>query len=128
MRHIIDTHTFIWYATADKRLSNKAREIIKSKSGIYVSVASIWEMAVKVSIGKLAFKETFEKFVNRQIRVNNYTILQINRPHLFRLSSLELHHRDPFDRLIICQSLVEKIPIVSKDEIFDLYEGLEVIW
>jgi len=85
-------------------------------------------MAVKVSIGKLAFKETFEKFVNRQIRVNNYTILQINRPHLFRLSSLGLHHRDPFDRLIICQSLVEKIPIVSKDEIFDLYEGLEVIW
>ncbi len=90
-------------------------------------MASIWEMAIKVNIGHLEFREPFDKMVDRQIQINQYKLLNLELKHLFKLSNLELHHRDPFDRIIISQALVEGIPVIRVDEKFDKYE-VDRIW
>lgn len=128
MTYILDTHAFIWYAVGDKRLSDKARSIIDSNSEKYISIASIWEMSIKVGLGKLTFKKPFEEIIEHQITINNYKILSIESSHLYALSQLEMYHRDPFDRIILCQSLVENIPVISVDKSFRLYEEVDVIW
>ena len=128
MKYLIDTHAFIWYSVGDAKLSAKAKEIIDSESEKYISIASLWEMSIKVSIGKLTFVKPFEEIIEEQLRINNYQILPINKSHLFMLSSLELHHRDPFDRIIICQSIAEKIPVVTVDERFKEYKDLSIAW
>jgi len=127
MKYIIDTHAFIWYAVGDARVSPKVIGVLESDIEKFISIASIWEMAIKVNIGHLEFKNSFDDVVSNQIDLLNYRILNITLEHLFKLSTLELHHRDPFDRLIISQALVEKIPIISVDEKFDKY-GIERIW
>jgi PIN domain nuclease of toxin-antitoxin system len=127
MKYILDTHVFIWYATGDKRLTPRSRSIIESSDEMFVSIASIWEMAIKVNIGRLDFKKPFQKIIENQIIINKYKLLSISLQHLFKLSQLELHHRDPFDRLLVSQALTEKIPVVSVDEIFDKY-GVDRIW
>jgi PIN domain nuclease of toxin-antitoxin system len=127
MKYILDTHVFIWYATGDKRLTPRSRSIIESSDEMFVSIASIWEMAIKVNIGRLDFKKPFQKIIENQIIINKYKLLSISLKHLFKLSQLELHHRDPFDRLLVSQALTEKIPVVSVDEIFDKY-GVDRIW
>jgi PIN domain nuclease of toxin-antitoxin system len=84
-------------------------------------------MAIKVKIGHLVFRQPFDEIVTKQLKINKFKLLNIKLKHLFKLSSLELHHRDPFDRLIISQAMVEKIPIVSIDEKFDKY-SINRIW
>lgn len=128
MKTILDTHAFLWYATGDLKLSQKARKLIDSDAIKYLSIASVWEMAIKANIGKLNFKKPFEEFLNEQIKLNNYIILPLETSHLFKLISLPLHHRDPFDRILICQSLIEKTPILSVDNQFEKYDNLEIIW
>lgn len=128
MKYIIDTHAFIWYATGDPKLSVKARSIIDSDQDRYISVASLWEMAIKVNIGKLTFLEPFETVLAEQLKINDYKTLPISNSHLFKLSTLNLYHRDPFDRLIICQALVENFAVVSVDDQFDKYPSLIRIW
>ena len=127
MQYLIDTHTFIWYATDDKRLSQKACSVIESDHQRFVSMGSIWEMAIKVNIGKLDFKQPFQKIISDQLKINDYILLNLELKHIFIASNLELHHRDPFDRIIISQAMVEKMPIVSIDDKFDKYE-VERIW
>ncbi|MDQ1353257.1 MAG: hypothetical protein QG657_3563 [Acidobacteriota bacterium] len=127
MKYIVDTHAFIWYAIGDKRLSPKALRLLESDNEKFISIASIWEMAIKVNLGHLEFKNSFDEIVSNQIDLLNYRILNIDLEHLFKVSAMELHHRDPFDRLIVSQALVEKIPIISVDEKFDNY-GIERIW
>lgn len=127
MRYIVDTHAFIWYAVGDERLNPKAIRILESDSEKFISIASIWEMAIKVNLGHLEFKTSFNEIISKQIDLLNYRILNIDLEHLFKVSTLELHHRDPFDRLIVSQAIVEKIPIISVDEKFDAY-GIERIW
>jgi PIN domain nuclease of toxin-antitoxin system len=127
MKYLFDTHVFIWYAIGDERLSPLVKDLIDSRHDKFFSMASIWEMAIKVNIGHLEFREPFDKIIANQFRINGYKLLNLKLQHLFKLSSLPLHHRDPFDRLIISQSLVEKIPIVSVDEKFDDY-GVDTIW
>lgn len=127
MRYILDTHAFIWYATGDEKLSSTAKSLIESFNERFVSIASIWEMAIKVNIGKLEFKEPFEKLIFDQLSINEYKLLGVELKHLFKLSRLTLHHRDPFDRLIISQALVENIPVISADEKFNAY-NIERIW
>ncbi len=127
MKYLFDTHVFIWYALGDERLSPRAKDLIDSRHDRFISMANIWEIAIKVNIGHLEFKEPFEKVLTDQFRINDYKLLNIKLQHLFKLSSLPLHHRDPFDRLIISQALIEKIPIVSVDKKFDDY-GVDTIW
>ena len=122
MGFVIDTHTFIWYVTNNPKLSLTARELINDGNNVVLlSVASVWEMAIKHSIGKLDFELPFITFVESQIRQNDMALLQIEIEHLALVANLPLYHRDPFDRLIISQAILEQIPIVGVDKVFDSY-------
>lgn len=127
MKYLLDTHVFIWYAVGDQRLSSKAQSIIESFHERYISIASVWEMSIKVNIGHLSFQEPFKEVITHQFKINDYQLLPIEFKHLFKLSNLELHHRDPFDRLIISQAIVEDISIVTADELFNNY-NIRRVW
>ena len=104
MRYLLDTHTLLWLFADDKRLSDSARELIESQSNdIFISIASLWEVAIKVSIGKLTLDKPFEQVFPEELRLNNIEILDITVDSLIKLTTLPYHHRDPFDRLIIAQ-------------------------
>ena len=127
MRLLLDTHTFIWYVTDNPRLSAHVKLLIEDENNEkLVSIASIWEMAINHSIGRLNFSLPFMEFVGQQLTVSNIGLLEINLQHIEVVASLPLHHRDPFDRLIIAQSMAEQIPILSVDAIFDAYAIVRV--
>ncbi|WP_343407332.1 type II toxin-antitoxin system VapC family toxin [Candidatus Amarolinea dominans] len=94
---------------------------------IFVSPASLWEIAIKISLGKYALPAPFSAFWDDQLLTNNFTLLSISMSHTARVVDLPFHHRDPFDRLIIAQSLVEGTPVASSDEMFDRY-GVKRVW
>lgn len=127
MKLLLDTHTFLWFVNDDKRLSKRATELLESEHDTLVSFVSLWEIAIKYSLGKLELPAPYEEFVAQQIVVNEIDILPIQIAHLTVISHLSFHHRDPFDRLLIAQSMVEKMPIISADSIFDAYQ-IERLW
>ncbi|TVP62009.1 MAG: type II toxin-antitoxin system VapC family toxin [Nodularia sp. (in: Bacteria)] len=130
MMFLLDTHTFIWYVMDNSRLSNQVIELINDENNqIFVSVASLWEIAIKQSIGKFTFNQPlpFEIFITQQLHLNDFSLLEIKISHVAVISSLPLHHRDPFDRLLIAQSIVENIPLLSADQIFDAYP-IQRLW
>lgn len=128
MRLLLDTHAFIWYVTDSDKLSLIARELIGDRNNqILVSEASLWEMAIKQNIGKFNFGMPFKEFVEQQLTLNDFTLLDINLDQIDVIATLPLHHRDPFDRLIIAQAMVENIPILSVDVIFDCYP-IQRLW
>jgi len=122
VKYLIDTHTLIWIVTNNSKLSDKARSLyLDSDNDIYFSMASIWEMAIKISIKKMSIQTSLINFINDDIVGNNIKILNINIPHICYLEKLPFHHRDPFDRLILSQGITESIPVISSDKKFDLY-------
>lgn len=122
MRYLIDTHTFLWYVLDDSRLSRAAATLISHQtSQVYVSIASLWEIAIKHSLGKLKLTHPFHDFISEQISVNAFTILPIVFGHLVAVAQLPFHHRDPFDRLLIAQAQAEMLPLISADACFDRY-------
>jgi PIN domain nuclease of toxin-antitoxin system len=122
MKLLLDTHTFLWFVTDSDILSEKAKDVIEdAESEVYLSIASLWEMAIKASLGKLSLKQPFEKFLEDQLSQNQLTILNISPAHAALVASLPFHHRDPFDRMLIAQAISLKIPLVSRDEAFDAY-------
>ncbi|MGH8000220.1 MAG: type II toxin-antitoxin system VapC family toxin [Brasilonema sp.] len=128
MRLLIDTHVLIWYILDIQKLSATVRILIDDKGNeIMVSTASLWEMAIKQSTGKLSFHLPFEVFITQQLSLNDFNLLDIKIDHLAVVATLPLHHRDPFDRLLIAQSIVEQIPILSTDSAFDAYP-IERLW
>ena len=123
MRYLLDTHTLLWFISEDEKLSDRAhRLILDSSSEIFLSIASLWEIAIKVNIGKLALDKPFNQLFPDEPDSHGIEILDITIDSLVQLTALPSHHRDPFDRLIIAQAMVEGIPIISKDEAFDLYD------
>lgn len=129
MNLLLDTQALLWFILSDPRLSRKAQDsIVETEAMIFVSPASLWEIAIKISLGKYKLPGTFQQFWNNQLDINDFTLLPVSIAHASRVADLPYHHRDPFDRLIIAQSMVEKIPVVSSDRMFDLYEGVEKIW
>lgn len=123
MRLLLDTHTFIWYVTNNNKLSSTAKLLINDGNNeVVLSKASIWEMAIKHSIGKLSFDTRFDIFIERQLSLNNIELLDIKTNHLIAIATLPSHHGDPFDRLIIVQAMLEGLPIVGTDIAFDAYE------
>ncbi|MBW4424300.1 MAG: type II toxin-antitoxin system VapC family toxin [Nostoc desertorum CM1-VF14] len=119
---LLDTHTFIWYVTDNSRLSNQVLEFINDENNeILLSIASLWEIAIKQNLGKLTFNQPFEIFITQQLNLNDFRLLDIKISHVAVVATLPLHHRDPFDRILIAQALVENIPILSADKIFDAY-------
>lgn len=128
MNLLLDTQALLWFVLDDSRLSEKARQsIVASDTLVFVSPASLWEIAIKISLGKYALPLPFAPFWDDQLLTNDFVLLPISVAHTVRVADLPYHHRDPFDRLIIAQSLIEKVPIVSSDELFTRY-GVERIW
>ena len=120
MKFIADTHAFIWFVTDSPQLSVRAKELFESpESERLLSMASLWEIAVKANLGKLAFARPLEQFIPEQLALNYIRLLDISISHVLQVGTLSLHHRDPFDRMIIAQSLVENLPVLSADEAFD---------
>ncbi|MEH2348760.1 MAG: type II toxin-antitoxin system VapC family toxin [Nostoc sp.] len=128
MRLLLDTHTFIWYVTDNSRLSNQVVALINDENNeILLSIASLWEIAIKQNLGKLSFNQSFEIFITQQLNLNDFSLLDIKITHITVVATLPLHHRDPFDRILIAQSIVENIPLLSADKIFDAYPS-ERLW
>lgn len=128
MKLLLDTHTFIWFVTDDPKLSSIAKRLIEDEHNEKsFSIASIWEMAIKHSIGKLNFDLPLCRFLEQQMSLNSMTSLNIELKHLDVIATLPLHHRDPFDRLLIAQAMVEGLPIVGVDAAFDAYE-IQRLW
>jgi PIN domain nuclease of toxin-antitoxin system len=128
MNLLLDTQALLWFVLDDSRLSERAREsIIVADGMVFISPASLWEIAIKISLGKYELPMPFAAFWDDQLLTNDFTLLPISVAHTARVADLPYHHRDPFDRLIIAQSLGEKIPVVSNDGMFALY-GVERLW
>jgi PIN domain nuclease of toxin-antitoxin system len=128
VRILVDTHALLWFLQGDSRLSATAREAIESSSNTrFLSDASVWEMSIKQSWGKLKLAEPFESRLTAALDRNAFEQLPIARSHLFAVSRLPFHHRDPIDRIIIATALVENLPIVTQDSHFSAYP-IEVIW
>lgn len=128
MRGLLDTHTFLWFIAGDPKLSAVARTFIEDDANDKIlSIASPWEIAIKASRRKLPLAEPFHVLIPREISGNGFDLLPITLDHLAVLSTLPFHHTDPFDRLIIAQAIVERIPIIGKDSAFDAY-AIRRIW
>ncbi len=121
-RLLLDTHAFLWLATGDPRVDERLRGQLADPSvELLLSVASIWEMAIKKSLGKLAVQLPLQQLLNRQCEAMVVGVLDIRTAHALAVESLPFHHRDPFDRLLVAQALTEGVAIVSRDQIFDSY-------
>ncbi|MGB3207673.1 MAG: type II toxin-antitoxin system VapC family toxin [Crinalium sp.] len=122
MKLLIDTHIFLWFINDDPRLSDHLKDLIEDQSNtIYLSLASLWEMSIKYNLGKLKFETSYEEFVEVEITQSCLKLLNIEVKHFNTNANLPWHHRDPFDRIIIAQSLAENIPIISLDSVFSKY-------
>ncbi len=122
MRFLLDTHALLWFIGGDSRLSTRARAAIEDINNTRLfSIACLWELGIKVSAGKLNLSQPFKEFVTGQLSINSIMLLDVEPDHINEVVALPYHHRDPFDRLLIAQAIVEQIPIVSVDSIFDSY-------
>jgi PIN domain nuclease of toxin-antitoxin system len=122
MKVLLDTHAFLWFIMGSADLSVNARALIEDPANErLLSVASLWEIAIKTSLGKLTLSAPFDELIPAQLKLNGIDLLNIKVDHLSTLTTLPFHHRDPFDRLIIAQAIVEKLPVVSLDGAFDTY-------
>lgn len=124
---LLDTHAFLFFINNDPGLSETAKNTLESDVNLVISVASLWEIAIKVSIGKLKLPGSFEDFVPSQLAHNDIEIIPITLSQLSAVSQLPFNHKDPFDRLIIVQSQVLQLRIASSDKTFDAY-GVNRIW
>ena len=128
MNLLLDTHAILWFFWDDPQLSAAAKALIEGPANRkLVSIASCWEIAIKAGIGKLQLGEPASGPLNREITRNNFEILPIGLNHATAVEALPMHHRDPFDRLLIVQSQIEQVPIVSADVAFDPY-GVTRLW
>jgi PIN domain nuclease of toxin-antitoxin system len=121
MKLLLDTHAAIWFLNGDERLSETAkRAILDPLRQKFVSMASVWEIAIKISLQKLTFAGNVRGFLDL-IAANGFDLLQINIDHILELEKLAFFHRDPFDRLLISTAIAEDMHIVSVDSNFKLY-------
>jgi PIN domain nuclease of toxin-antitoxin system len=127
MKALLDTHTFLWAITNDGRLSRRAQQIYTGPNDLWLSVASVWEMLIKVRAGKLPLPDPTGPYIVNELAKNKIEVLPIKLDHVLRIESLSLHHRDPFDRILIAQSLEEKLPLVTSDPVFERYP-VQLIW
>lgn len=123
MKFILDTHTFLWWITDSQLLSQTARDIISDgNSELFWSAASSWEVAMKYKLGRLPLPEAPELFIPIELAKNRIESLPIINKHSFKAGQLPIHHRDPFDRMLIAQAQVENMEIISNDHQISLYD------
>ena len=128
MKILLDTNSFLWFISGSERLSINARGLIADLNNqLVLSSVSLWEIAIKVSIGKLELLQPYDQLIPEQLEENDINILPIELIHLTTVVGLPFYHRDPFDRLIIAQAITEDLPIVSPDSQFSQY-AIKLIW
>jgi len=128
MKALIDTSSFLWFIGGSEKLSKNARDFMENfDNELFMSVVSLWEIGIKISINKLELAEPFDIFIPQKIKENELTVLPIELPHISQMMKLPFHHRDPFDRLIIAQSIAEQLPIIGCDRFFKSYD-IDIIW
>jgi PIN domain nuclease of toxin-antitoxin system len=128
MRVLLDTHAFLWWVTDDDRLSAPARASIgASDNWVFMSAASAWEIITKVRIGRLPLPEPVDGFIARHLEENAFQPLSITMRHTFELEALPDLHRDPFDRMLVAQAIVEDMPLVTGDHAIRAYP-VSTIW
>jgi PIN domain nuclease of toxin-antitoxin system len=112
MNYLLDTHIFIWWVEGDQKIGADFKKIIGNSDGnIYISLASIWEMVIKKSLGKLKLKKPLDEIVEN----SKFRILGIELPHILGIMKLPSYHKDPFDRMLIAQALTEKMTLITVD-------------
>ena len=126
MKILLDTHTLLWALTDESKLSERVRKLLPSANS-WLSVASLWEILIKAKIGKMPLPKPAGPFVMEKLTRNGVQILPVTSDHVLRVESLPDYHRDPFDRMLIAQSLQEKMPLVTADRAFARYP-IELIW
>jgi PIN domain nuclease of toxin-antitoxin system len=127
MNLLIDTHAVIWFITDNDNLPLKTKQIIENKeNNCYVSIATYWEIGIKNSIGRLDLKSDLET-IFQIIEETGFETLPITTNQILKNANLECHHQDPFDRIIIAQSLTERMTIITKDSQFENY-NVPIIW
>lgn len=127
MRLLVDTQAFIWFTAGDTRLSRPARRAMEAPGAeLYLSAASVWEMAIKARLGHLTLPKTVGEYVDEKVRAG-LRILPVAAAHAAAVEGLPFHHRDPFDRIIAAQARAERWPVVSADELFEKY-GVKRVW
>lgn len=127
MRYLLDTHSLIWFLEDDKRLSVTAKDIISDDNAdIYLSIVSLWEMAIKIGLGKLKLSQSLEQVIDT-LEQQSITLLSVNPAHVLAVLNLPFEHRDPFDRLLIGQALEENMKFLSNEALFLRY-GVDRVW
>ena len=122
MNLLLDSHAFVWMHEQPHKLSFKiASEILDPANQIFLSAASVWELQIKITLGKFKFNDKFENVIAQERQTNELRILPVNLAHALYLENLPLHHKDPFDRLLISQAIVENMILVSNDSKFSAY-------
>ena len=128
MRALLDTHAFLWWIGDDPRLSERAREVLSDgDNDLVFSAASGWEIAIKARLGRLHVSGDLNTYLVRQLTENYTSVLPVHLSHALRVHALPDHHRDPFDRLLVAQAIVEEIPLLSADPRIARYP-VEVVW
>lgn len=128
MRALLDTHTFLWWITDDKRLSPRARKLIgDGRNRLFLSAASGWEIAIKARLGRLGFSTEPGAFIPKQLARNAIRVLPVHLSHALHVYDLPSHHSDPFDRLLIAQSQLEDLPLLTADPLIAQY-NVDTIW
>lgn len=123
MKFLLDTHTFIWFMNGDDMLPKTIiKDIQNTENECFISIASIWEIAIKISLNKLALKSSFNQ-ISKILLDNEIEVLPITFENIQKLIKLPFHHRDPFDRIIVCQAINMNLCILSKDEYFRFYDA-----
>jgi PIN domain nuclease of toxin-antitoxin system len=131
MQYLIDTHVFLWFVSNSKELSQTAKSLIEDETNeIFISIASLWEISIKTALGKLTINGKYASVID-DLTDNSIEILPINFAHTVQQNNLPFHHKDPFDRIIISQAIVENMNFISADAIFNNYfkgKSVKRIW
>lgn len=128
MRLLLDTHCWLWWFAQPKKLDEQVIEKIADETNeVWFSVASLWEMGIKVSIGKLSLPEPINHYVSSRMTQLGARSLEITATHALQVTALPMYHRDPFDRMLIAQAQIEDMTLVSADSIFRQYE-VPLLW
>lgn len=129
MKLLLDTQCWLWWFAQPERLSEEAiAHIADETNELWFSVASIWEIGIKVANGKLPLPEPIDSYISSRMVLLDVQYLEITAPHALRAAALPLHHRDPFDRMLIAQAQIEDMTLVSADSMFKQYSDISLLW
>jgi PIN domain nuclease of toxin-antitoxin system len=125
---LLDTHAFLWWVEGTPALGRRARAAVANPDNeVFISIASCWELAIKLSLGKLRLTQRLDRFIPEQLTLNGFSLFAVELRHVVGVADLPFHHRDPFDRLLVAQALQDQLAVVSADRVFRRY-GVTVIW